>query len=119
MGTRSISSREPFSGKDADSFEMESDINGMRGLIETTWIIGAQRAPLRSEQFKRTAREQDYEGYRLCEESTAELEVVMNNETRRQTSGHFSLRFKRRKTRQDVSRRMTYCPAKTGGFLAK
>ncbi|EGU86083.1 hypothetical protein FOXB_03400 [Fusarium oxysporum f. sp. conglutinans Fo5176] len=38
--------------------------------------------PQRSEQFKRIAREQNYEGYRLCEESTAELEVVMNNETR-------------------------------------
>jgi hypothetical protein len=39
-------------------------------------------SPQRSEQFKRIAREQDYEGDRLCEESTAELEVIMNNGTR-------------------------------------
>ncbi|KAF4341642.1 transposase [Fusarium beomiforme] len=81
-------------GKDADSFELESDINSMRGLIEqgldhwrTKGPIGKLRnvvkfirsSPQRSEQFKRIAREQDYEGYRLCEESRAELEVVMNN----------------------------------------
>ncbi|KAJ0136169.1 Uncharacterized protein HZ326_20826 [Fusarium oxysporum f. sp. albedinis] len=84
-------------GKDAESFELESDINSMRGLIEqdldhwrTKGLIGKlcnivkfiRSSPQRSEQFKRIAREQDYEGYRLCEESTAELEVVMNNETR-------------------------------------
>ncbi|RKK77644.1 hypothetical protein BFJ71_g16696, partial [Fusarium oxysporum] len=84
-------------GKDADSFELESDINGMRGLVEqdldhwrTKGPIGKVRnivkfirsSPQRSEQFKRVAREQDHEEYRLCEESTAELEVVMNNETR-------------------------------------
>ncbi|KAF5229478.1 hypothetical protein FANTH_14191 [Fusarium anthophilum] len=75
-------------GKDADSFELESDINSMRGLIEqdldhwrTKGPIGKlhnivkfmRSSPQRSEQFKRIAREQDYEGYRLCEESTAEL----------------------------------------------
>ncbi|KAG7000867.1 putative AC transposase [Fusarium oxysporum f. sp. conglutinans] len=84
-------------GKDAESFELESDINGMRGLVEqdldhwrTKGPIGKLRnivkfirsSPQRSEQFKRVAREQDHEEYRLCEESTAELEVVMNNETR-------------------------------------
>ncbi|KAF6515840.1 hypothetical protein HZS61_004581 [Fusarium oxysporum f. sp. conglutinans] len=84
-------------GKDADSFELESDINSMRGLIEqdldhwrTKGPIGKLRnivkfirsSPQRSEQFKRIAQEQDYEGYRLCEESTAGLEVVMNNVTR-------------------------------------
>ncbi|KAM5527243.1 transposase-like protein [Fusarium oxysporum f. sp. phaseoli] len=84
-------------GKDAESFELESDINSMRGLIEqdldhwrTKGPIGKLRnivkfirsSPQRSEQFKRIAREQDHEGYRLCEESTAGLEVIMNNETR-------------------------------------
>ncbi|KAK7583457.1 hypothetical protein V3481_012745 [Fusarium oxysporum f. sp. vasinfectum] len=84
-------------GKDAESFELESDINSMRGLVEqdldhwrTKGPIGKLRnivkfirsSPQRSEQFKRVAREQDHEEYRLCEESTAELEVVMNNETR-------------------------------------
>ncbi|KAF4332993.1 ribonuclease H [Fusarium beomiforme] len=84
-------------GKDAESFELESDINGMRGLVEqdlghwrTKGPIGKLRnivkfirsSPQRSEQFKRVAREQDHEEYRLCVESTAELEVVMNNETR-------------------------------------
>ncbi|RKK92477.1 hypothetical protein BFJ70_g17772, partial [Fusarium oxysporum] len=84
-------------GKDAESFELESDINGMRGLVEqgpdhwrTKGPIGKLRnivkfirsSPQRSEQFKRVAREQDHEEYRLCEESTAELEVVMSNETR-------------------------------------
>ncbi|KAM5527771.1 transposase-like protein [Fusarium oxysporum f. sp. phaseoli] len=84
-------------GKDAESFELESDINGMRGLVEqdldhwrTKGPIGKLRnivkfirsSPQRSEQFKRVAREQDHEEYRLCEESTAELEVVMNSETR-------------------------------------
>ncbi|RFN45153.1 transposase-like protein [Fusarium flagelliforme] len=84
-------------GKGAELFELESDINGMRGLVEqdldhwrTKGPIGKLRnivkfirsSPQRSEQFKRVAREQDHEEYRLCEESTAELEVVMNNETR-------------------------------------
>jgi hypothetical protein len=84
-------------GKDAESFELESGINGMRGLVEqdldhwrTKGPIGKLRnivkfirsSPQRSEQFKRVAREQDHEEYRLYEESTAELEVVMNNETR-------------------------------------
>ncbi|RKL07265.1 hypothetical protein BFJ70_g16932 [Fusarium oxysporum] len=32
---------------------------------------------------------------------------------------HLSLQLKKRKTGQDGSRRRTYCPAKTGGFLAK
>jgi hypothetical protein len=64
-------------GKDADSFELESDINSMRGLIKqdldhwrTKGPIGKLRnivkfirsSPQRSEQFKRIAREQDYEG---------------------------------------------------------
>ncbi|RKK44601.1 hypothetical protein BFJ69_g18311, partial [Fusarium oxysporum] len=84
-------------GKDAELFELEPDINGMRGLVEQDldhWRrkgpIGKLRnivkfirsSPQRSEQFKRVTREQDHEEYRLCEESTAELEVVMNNETR-------------------------------------
>ncbi|PNP54804.1 hypothetical protein FNYG_15590 [Fusarium nygamai] len=61
-------------GKDADSFELESDINSMRGLIEqdldhwrTKGPIDTLRnivkfirsSPQRSEQFKRIAREQD------------------------------------------------------------
>ncbi|EGU77021.1 hypothetical protein FOXB_12469 [Fusarium oxysporum f. sp. conglutinans Fo5176] len=68
-------------GKDAESFELESDINGMRGLVEqdldhwhTKGPIGKLRnivkfirsSPQRSEQFKRVAREQDHEEYRLC-----------------------------------------------------
>ncbi|KAM5527860.1 transposase-like protein [Fusarium oxysporum f. sp. phaseoli] len=68
-------------GKDAESFELESDINGMRGLLRNI-VKFIRSSPQRSEQFKRVAREQDHEEYRLCEESTAELEVVMNNETR-------------------------------------
>ncbi|RKK75895.1 hypothetical protein BFJ68_g18075, partial [Fusarium oxysporum] len=44
-------------GKDAESFELD-------------------------EYFKRIAHEQEDEGYHLCEESTAELEVILNNETR-------------------------------------
>jgi hypothetical protein len=63
-----------------ESFELESDIDGMRGLVEqdldhwrTKGPIGKLRnivkfirsSPQRSEQFKRIAREQDYEGYRL------------------------------------------------------
>ncbi|RYC78609.1 hypothetical protein BFJ63_vAg18517 [Fusarium oxysporum f. sp. narcissi] len=84
-------------GKDAESFELESDINSMRGLIEqdldhwrTKGLIGKlcnivkfiRSSPQRSEQFKRIAREQDYEGYRLCEESTAELEEEENEAKR-------------------------------------
>ncbi|EGU87630.1 hypothetical protein FOXB_01850 [Fusarium oxysporum f. sp. conglutinans Fo5176] len=71
-------------GKDAESFELESDINGMRGLVEQDLDHWRTKGPIGKLRniFKRVAREQDYEGYRLCEESTAELEVVMNNETR-------------------------------------
>ncbi|KAL9563997.1 hypothetical protein ACKAV7_011857 [Fusarium commune] len=84
-------------GPHAQSRHLESDINNMRGLIEqdldhcrTKGPIGKLRniikfirsSPQRSKQFKRIAREQDYEGYRLCEESTAKLEVTINNETR-------------------------------------
>jgi hypothetical protein len=84
-------------GKDADSFELESDINGMRGLAEQDlrhWrskgpigklhniVKFIRSSPQRSEYFKRIAHEQEYEGYRLSEESTAELEVVLDNETR-------------------------------------
>lgn len=84
-------------GKDADSFELESDINGMRGLEERDlqhWrskgpigklhnlVKFIRSSPQRSEHFKRIAHEQDYEEYLLCEESTAELEVIMDNETR-------------------------------------
>ncbi|RKK90542.1 hypothetical protein BFJ68_g16425 [Fusarium oxysporum] len=65
-------------GKDADSFELESDINSMRGLIEQDLDHWRTKGPI----VQANTREQDYEGYRLCEESTAELEVVMNNETR-------------------------------------
>lgn len=84
-------------GKDAESFELESEINCMRGLAEQD--LGHWRAkgpigklhnivkfirssPQRSEHFKRIAQEEEYEEYRLCEESTAELEVILNNETR-------------------------------------
>ncbi|KAI8416773.1 hypothetical protein FOFC_03106 [Fusarium oxysporum] len=84
-------------GKDAESFELESDINGMRGLQEQDlrhWrskgpigklhniVKFIRSSPQRSEYFKRVAHEQEDEGYHLCEESTAELEVILNNETR-------------------------------------
>lgn len=83
--------------KDAESFELESDINCIRGLAEQDvdhWrakgpigklhnmIKFIRSSPQRSEHFKRIAQEQDHEEYRLCEESTAELEVILNNETR-------------------------------------
>lgn len=84
-------------GKDAESFERESDINCIRGLAEQDldhWrakgpigklhniVKFIRSSPQRSEHFKRIAQEQEYEEYRLCEESTAELEVILNNETR-------------------------------------
>ncbi|KAK5988728.1 Putative AC9 transposase-like protein [Cladobotryum mycophilum] len=84
-------------GNDADSFELESDINGMRGLEERDlqhWrskgSIGKLRnivkfirsSPQRSKQFKRTVHEQDYDEHLLCEASTAKLEVIMDNDTR-------------------------------------
>jgi hypothetical protein len=84
-------------GKDAESFELESDINGMRGLQEQDlrhWrskgpigklhniVKFIRSSPQRSEYFKHIAHEQEDEEYHLCEESTAELEVILNNETR-------------------------------------
>ena len=84
-------------GKDAESFERESDINSMRGLAEQDLRHWRSKGPIgklhnivkfirsssqRSESFKRIAHEEEYEGYRLSEESTAELEVVLDNETR-------------------------------------
>ncbi|KJZ75821.1 hypothetical protein HIM_04645 [Hirsutella minnesotensis 3608] len=84
-------------GKDAESFELESDINSMRGLAEQDLRHWRSKGPIgklhnivkfirsssqRSEYFKRIAHEEEYEGYRLSEESTAELEVVLDNETR-------------------------------------
>ncbi|OAQ65601.1 transposase [Purpureocillium lilacinum] len=84
-------------GKDAESFELESEINCMRGLAEQDlrhWrakgpigklhniVKFIRSSPQRSEHFKRIAQEEEYEEYRLCEESTAELEVILNNETR-------------------------------------
>uniref|UniRef100_A0A0D2YKL0 HAT C-terminal dimerisation domain-containing protein n=1 Tax=Fusarium oxysporum (strain Fo5176) TaxID=660025 RepID=A0A0D2YKL0_FUSOF len=84
-------------GKDAESFELESDINGMRGLQEQDlrhWrskgpigklhniVKFIRSSPQRSEYFTRIAHEQEDERYHLCEESTAELEVILNNETR-------------------------------------
>ncbi|KAM4055478.1 putative transposase [Hirsutella rhossiliensis] len=84
-------------GKDAESFELESEINCMRGLAEqdlSHWrakgpigklhnIVKFRRSsPQRSEHFKRIVQEEEYEEYRLYEESTAELEVNLNNKTR-------------------------------------
>ncbi|KAG7000175.1 putative AC transposase [Fusarium oxysporum f. sp. conglutinans] len=65
-------------GKDADSFELESDINSMRGLIEQDLDHWRTKGPI----VQANSPGAGLEGYRLCEESTAELEVVMNNETR-------------------------------------
>ncbi|KAF5262168.1 hypothetical protein FOXYS1_7117 [Fusarium oxysporum] len=78
-------------GTDADAFELVSEINNIRGLAEqdlahwrTKGPIGKlhnivkfiKSSPQRSEQFKRIAQGQNHEGYRPCEESTAELEVI-------------------------------------------
>jgi hypothetical protein len=72
--TLSLVARAFLFGKDADSFELESDNNSMRGLIEqdldhwrTKGSIGKLRnivkfirsSPQRSEQFKQIAREQE------------------------------------------------------------
>ncbi|KAI7761664.1 hypothetical protein LZL87_013961 [Fusarium oxysporum] len=84
-------------GKDAESFELESDINGIRGLQEQDlrhWhskglirklhniVKFIRSSPQRSEYFKRIAYKQEAEGYHLCKESTAELKVILNNKTR-------------------------------------
>ncbi|EXM12288.1 hypothetical protein FOTG_19211 [Fusarium oxysporum f. sp. vasinfectum 25433] len=63
--------------QDLDHWRTKGPIGKLRNIVKFI-----RSSPQRSEQFKRIAREQDYEGYRLREESTAELEVVMNNETR-------------------------------------
>ncbi|KAL0929976.1 transposase-like protein [Colletotrichum truncatum] len=83
--------------KDADSFELESNINGMSGLLEQDLRHWRSKGPIgklhnivkfirsshqRRECFKRIACKQEHGGYRLCEELTAELEVVLNNNTR-------------------------------------
>ncbi|KAJ0131793.1 Poly [ADP-ribose] polymerase 2, partial [Fusarium oxysporum f. sp. albedinis] len=80
MGTRSISFRVPSlwqRRRDLDHWRTKGPIGKLRNIVKFI-----RSSPQRSEQFKRIGREPDYEGYRLCEESTAELEVVMNNETR-------------------------------------
>ncbi|WKT43826.1 hypothetical protein QSH57_008679 [Fusarium oxysporum f. sp. vasinfectum] len=63
--------------QDLDHWRTKGPIGNLRNILKFICLL-----PQRSEQFKRVAREQDHEEYRLCEESTAELEVVMNNETR-------------------------------------
>ncbi|KAF9784195.1 hypothetical protein IL306_008081, partial [Fusarium sp. DS 682] len=63
--------------QDLDHWRTKGPIGKLRNIIKFI-----RSSPQRSEQFKRIAREQDYEGYRLFEESTAEREVVMNNERR-------------------------------------
>ncbi|KAI8401384.1 hypothetical protein FOFC_18253 [Fusarium oxysporum] len=71
-------------GKDAESFELESDINGMRGLVEQDldhWRTKGPTGKLCNIVKFILAWEQDHEEYRLCEKSTADLEVIMNNET--------------------------------------
>ncbi|RYC78226.1 hypothetical protein BFJ63_vAg18900 [Fusarium oxysporum f. sp. narcissi] len=62
--------------QDLDHWRTKGPIGKLRNIVKFI-----RSSPQRSEQFQRTAREQDYEGYRLCDESTAELEVVMNNGT--------------------------------------
>ncbi|KAG6980032.1 hypothetical protein FocnCong_v009668 [Fusarium oxysporum f. sp. conglutinans] len=63
--------------QDLDHWRTKGPIGKLRNIVKFI-----RSSPQRSEQFKRVAREQDHEGYQLCEESTAEVEVVMNNETR-------------------------------------
>jgi hypothetical protein len=85
-------------GEDAASFELQSEAHGMPEQAEQDpehWrkkgIVGKLRnivkfiwaSPQRTEAFKAHAREQEEaEGYKLAEESTAELEVIQNNSTR-------------------------------------
>uniref|UniRef100_A0A0D2YDU1 HAT C-terminal dimerisation domain-containing protein n=1 Tax=Fusarium oxysporum (strain Fo5176) TaxID=660025 RepID=A0A0D2YDU1_FUSOF len=66
--------------QDLDHWRTKGPIGKLRNIVKFI-----RSSPQRSEQFKRVAREQDHEGYQLCEESTAEVEVVMNNETREVT----------------------------------
>ncbi|KAF6515626.1 hypothetical protein HZS61_004367 [Fusarium oxysporum f. sp. conglutinans] len=74
---RKHSSPDHPSQPDLGHWRTKGPIGKLRNIVKFIRSL-----PQRSEQFKRIAREQNYEGYRLCEESTAELEVVMNNETR-------------------------------------
>ncbi|EXA32437.1 hypothetical protein FOVG_16358 [Fusarium oxysporum f. sp. pisi HDV247] len=63
--------------QDLDHWRTKGPIGNLCNILKFICLL-----PQRSEQFKRVAREQDHEEYRLCEESTAELEVIINNETR-------------------------------------
>jgi hypothetical protein len=85
-------------GEDAASFELQSEAYGLLQQVEEDlehWrakgpvgklhnIVKFIRAsPQRTEAFKAHAREQEEaKGYKLAEESTAELEVIQNNSTR-------------------------------------
>jgi hypothetical protein len=84
-------------GKDADSFELQSEAHELLGQQEADLHHWRQQGPIgklhniikfiraspqRSERFKKRAQETETEEYRLYEESTAELELIQNNETR-------------------------------------
>ncbi|KAJ0130419.1 Uncharacterized protein HZ326_26486 [Fusarium oxysporum f. sp. albedinis] len=86
MGTRSISSRVPFSlAKTPSHSSWSLTSTACAVLLSRTWIIGAQRAPFPIIQANSPGAGlrgiSALRGF-LAEESTAELEVVMNNETR-------------------------------------
>ena len=84
-------------GKDADSFELQSEAHKLLSQQEADLYHWRQQGPIgklhniikfiraspqRSERFKKRAQETETEEYRLYEESTAELELIQNNETR-------------------------------------
>lgn len=85
-------------GEDFETFEAESQVYGLLSRQEEDlrhWrkkgpigklhnvVKFIRSSPQRSELFKKVAHENDEaQGFRLAVESTAELEVVMNNDTR-------------------------------------
>jgi len=85
-------------GEDFETFEAESQVYGLLSRQEEDlrhWrkkgpigklhnvVKFIRSSPQRSELFKKVAHENDEaQGFRLAAESTAELEVVMNNDTR-------------------------------------
>ncbi|KAK4074631.1 hypothetical protein Purlil1_12926 [Purpureocillium lilacinum] len=85
-------------GEDFEAFEAESQVNSLLSRQEEDlrhWrkkgpvgklhnvVRFIRSSPQRSELFKMVAHENDEaQGFRLAVESTAELEVVMNNDTR-------------------------------------
>jgi hypothetical protein len=85
-------------GKDAETFELQSQANVLLNAVEADLLHWRKKGPVgklhnivkfiraspqRSERFKARAKEEeDSLPYRLHEESTTELELLQNNETR-------------------------------------